>query len=101
MLKVEDLNSILQREADYTVRLLHKTKRRQNLNKVIFGVLLFDGKKDLWSVSFFTRKRVLLSIDDQEQHDKALQFLIEKVQKYIDDDYRITVVQSGYHVTPW
>lgn len=69
MLKVEDLSSFLQREADYTVRLLHKTKSRQNRNKIIFGVLLFDGQKDLWAVRFLTRKRVTLSDDSHEQYE--------------------------------
>ncbi len=78
-LKVE---SLIEREGDYTVRLLNKDTHKPE--RVIFGLLLFDGNISSWLIRFMTRKRVVMFADSRKRFEEARQVLIEKVDNYLD-----------------
>jgi len=95
---LENLTSFLERESDYTVRLLNKAEPR--LKSVIYGVLWLHGYTDSWKVHLLAPKNQTESLSEKASFNEATEIFVEQVQSYLGKGYKLTVMEMGYSVPP-
>jgi len=98
-LSLDNIQSFLEREGDWTIRLLNKSI--QPPKQYIFALLWFNGSTSLWTVRFLEQNLRPAFEESKKEFTGAKQILIEKARVYLSKGYKITVLASGYDIPPW
>ena len=98
-MSIEKVESFLEREGDYTIRLFNRSVPPPK--RYIFALLWFNGRTGLWMARLLNQNLTAMSEESKREFSGAKQILVGKIRSYISKGYKITVLQSGYYVPPW
>lgn len=98
-LTLERIQTFLEREGDYTIRLLNKNMPVPS--RYIFALLWFNGNTGLWMARFLEQNLRAAVEESKKEFVEAKQTLIEKIGDYLSKGYEIRGLTSGYDIPPW
>ena len=98
-ISIQRVESFLEREGDYTIRLLNKSVPPPK--RYIFALLRFNGNTGLWMTRLLGQNMRPIFEESRKEFLEAKEILIQKIRDYVFKGYKVTVMQTGYDIPPW
>lgn len=98
-LSLENIDTFLEKESDYTIRLL--SKHVPVPKRYIFALLWFNGHTGLWIARLLDQNLKPVFEESKKEFSEAKYILIKKIGDWLFKGYKITALQTGYDIPPW